>query len=105
MLHVISLVAGTAVVVLYTATGVLAIATGRALPWKRGYVLRPRLWGSGALAFGAGMALARYGGTVRDLTTSDVVFACSVLMLIGGGVLQYVGQRRPTSDPSQTAKG
>jgi hypothetical protein len=38
--------------------------------------------------FGAGMALARYGGTVRDLTTSDAVFACSLLMLIYGGVLQ-----------------
>jgi hypothetical protein len=105
MLHIISLAAMTAVLVLYAASGVLAITTGRALPWKRGYVLRPRLWGSGALVFGVGMALARYSGTVRDLTTSDVVFACSMLMLIGGGVLQYVGQRGPTSDPSQTAKG
>ncbi|MFE5037845.1 hypothetical protein [Streptomyces sp. NPDC056683] len=105
MLHVISLVAGVAVVVLYAATGVLAITTGRAVPWKRGYLLRPRLWGSGALVFGAGMGLARYSGTVRDLTTSDVVFACSMLMLICGGVLQYVSQRGPTSDPSQTAKG
>ncbi|WP_405557025.1 hypothetical protein OIE52_25575 [Streptomyces canus] len=105
MLHVISLVAGAAVVVLYAATGVLSITTGRAVPWKRGYVLRPRLWGSGALLFGAGMALARYSGTVRDLTTSDVFFACSLLMLICGGVLQHVGRRGPTSDPSQTAKG
>ncbi|MFF3914819.1 hypothetical protein ACWGLF_33275 [Streptomyces puniciscabiei] len=93
MLHVISLVAVAAVVVLYTAAGVLAITTGRAVPWQRGYILRPRLWGFGALMFGAGTALARYGGTVRDLTTSDVVFACSLLMLICGGVLQYVGQR------------
>ncbi|MER6473137.1 hypothetical protein [Streptomyces collinus] len=93
MLAVVSLVAVVALVVLYAVAGVLAVATGRIVPWQRGYVLRPRLWGSGALMFGAGMGLARYGGTVRDLTTSDVVFACSLLMLIGGGALQYVGQR------------
>ncbi|MFD9093313.1 hypothetical protein [Streptomyces collinus] len=93
MLEVVSLVAVGALVVLYAVAGVLAIATGRVVPWQRGYVLRPRLWGSGALVFGAGMALARYGGTVRDLTTSDVVFGGSLVMLICGGVLQYVGQR------------
>ncbi|MET8582287.1 hypothetical protein ABZX39_15565 [Streptomyces collinus] len=93
MLEVMSLVAVGALVVLYAVAGVLAITTGRVVPWQRGYVLRPRLWGSGALVFGAGMALARYGGTVRDLTTSDVVFGGSLLLLICGGVLQYVGQR------------
>ncbi|MFJ3336823.1 hypothetical protein [Streptomyces sp. NPDC086766] len=93
MLHVVSLVAVAVVVVLYAVAGVLAVTTGRAVPWQRGYILRPRLWGSGALLFGAGMALARYGGSVRDLTASDVVFGCSLLMLVSGGVLQYVGRR------------
>ncbi|MGW4519060.1 hypothetical protein ACWEO4_45980 [Streptomyces sp. NPDC004393] len=93
MLHVISLVAVSAAVLLYEVAGVLAITTGQAMPWQRGYILRPRLWGAGALVFGAGMALARYASTVRDLTTSDALFACSLLMLICGGVLQYVGQR------------
>ncbi|MER7838215.1 hypothetical protein ABTY98_20545 [Streptomyces sp. NPDC096040] len=96
MLHVISWVAVAVVVVLYAGTGVLAITTGRATwatRWQRGHILRPRLWGSGALLFGAGMALTRYGGTVRDFTTATIVFACSLLMLICGGVLQYVGRR------------
>ncbi len=92
MLHVISLVAMGVAVVLYAAAGVLALTTGRAAPWHRGYILRPRLWGSGALAFGAGMALTQYAGAVHDLTTSDALFACSMLMLICGGILQYVGQ-------------
>ncbi|KUN87772.1 hypothetical protein AQJ66_09060 [Streptomyces bungoensis] len=93
MLHVISLVAVAAVVVLYAVTGVLALTTGRAVPWQRGYILRPRLWGSGALLFGAGMGLARYGSTVHDLTAADIVFPCSLLMLVCGGVMQYIGQR------------
>ncbi|MFJ8195528.1 hypothetical protein [Streptomyces sp. NPDC096152] len=93
MFHVVSLVAVAAVVVLYAVAGVLAITTGRAVPWQRGYILRPRVWGYGALLFGAGLALCRCGGTVRDLTTSGVVFACGLLMLICGGVLQYVGRR------------
>lgn len=93
MLHVFSLVAVSAVVVLYAVTGVLALATGRAAPWQRGCIPRPRLWGSGALLFGAGMGLARYGSTVHDLTTADVLFPCSLLMLVCGGVMQYVGQR------------
>ncbi len=93
MLDVISLIAVAAVVMLYAVAGVMALTTGRAVPWQRGYILRPRLWGCGALAFAAGLALARYGATVRDLTDPDLVFACSLIMLISGGVLQYVGQR------------
>ncbi|MFI6663077.1 hypothetical protein ACIBL8_47250 [Streptomyces sp. NPDC050523] len=88
-----SVVAVAVVVVLYAGAGVLAITTGRAAPWQRGDILRPRVWGCGALLFGAGMALARYGGTVRDLTASTVVFACSVLTLICGWALQHVGRR------------
>jgi hypothetical protein len=80
-------------VVLYVAMGVLALTTGRALPWQREEILRPQLWGSGALLFGAGMALARFVGTLHDLTLDDVVFPCSILMLICGAVLQHVGQR------------
>lgn len=93
MLHVVSLVAVVVVVVLYAVAGVLAITTGRLIPWQQGYILRPRVWGSGALMFATGMGLARYGGTLRDLTTIDVVFACSFVMLICGGVLQFVGRR------------
>lgn len=93
MLDVMSLIMVAAAVVLYVVAGVLALTTGRAVPWQRGYIQRPRLWGSGALAFAAGLALARYCASVRDLTNSDVVFASSLIMLISGGVLQYVGQR------------
>ncbi|WUH89830.1 hypothetical protein OG900_06660 [Streptomyces sp. NBC_00433] len=43
--------------------------------------------------FGAGMALARFAGAVHELAVADVVFPCSIFMLICGAVLQHVGQR------------
>ena len=93
MVHVMSLVAVGVAVGLYAVMGVLAFTTGRAAPWRREDVLRPRLWGSGALVFGAGLGLARFAGALHRRPVGDAVFACSMLMLLSGVVLQQAGQR------------
>ncbi|MFJ5529883.1 hypothetical protein [Streptomyces sp. NPDC093261] len=92
MLHVISLIAFSVVVVLYALTGALALTTGRLImPRWRGQVLRPRLWGSGALLFVVGIVLFRFAPTVSG-TTLDVLSACGLVLLVSGAVLQLLGR-------------
>lgn len=93
MLHVISAAAVWVVVTLYAVAGVLAVTTGRIVPWQRGYILRPRLWGSGALLSCAGVALWRYGATARDGHSIDALFAVGTVLFFSGAVLQFLGQR------------
>ncbi|MFF3907589.1 hypothetical protein ACFYZJ_16650 [Streptomyces sp. NPDC001848] len=93
MLHITSLIAVYVVVVLYALAGVLVLTTGRALPWRRRDVLRPRWWGCGALLFAAGMGLCRYASDVRDRTVLDILFGVGLPLMLGGGVLQVLGQR------------
>ncbi|MFE9093895.1 hypothetical protein [Streptomyces sp. NPDC007264] len=94
MFHVISLVAVGVALVLYAGVGVLAVTARRTLPWLDGQIVRPRLWGSGALLSCAGLAMFRYNEWVRDLTLLDVVFATGGVLFLGGVVLQ-VRSRRP----------
>ncbi|MBY8876446.1 hypothetical protein [Actinacidiphila acidipaludis] len=93
MLHEMLLVAVVIAVGLYAAMGVMALTTGRAVLWRREDILRPRLWGWGALLFASGLGLSRFAGSLHDRTVSDVAFACSMLLLICGVVLQHFGQR------------
>ncbi|MEV6025463.1 hypothetical protein [Streptomyces sp. NPDC052036] len=94
MLHVISLIAVVVVLALYAATGVVALTTGRMLvpPWRAG-VLRPRLWGCGALLFVSGMALFRFVVPGSGTTALDFVAPCGFVLLLTGGVLQMLGRR------------
>jgi len=78
---------------LTVVAGISAIATGWVVPWMRGRIVRPRLWGCGALLTTAGMALFQYGSEVRGMTTVDVVFGCAMVVFVTGCVLQYLGQR------------
>jgi hypothetical protein len=93
MLHITALIAVSVIVVLYAVAGVMALTTGRVVPWAQGRVVRPELWGCGALLFAAGMALCRFRASVRDLTAADVVFPVGMALLLGGGVLQILGGR------------
>ncbi|MGW1253994.1 hypothetical protein ACWD5Q_02125 [Streptomyces sp. NPDC002513] len=94
MLHVLSLIAFALLVVLYGAAGGMALTTGRMLlPWRRGHVLRPRLWGSGALTFAAGIAMVRFAVTVSGTIAPDVLAAGGFVLMVAGGVLQFFGQR------------
>ncbi|WP_159039671.1 hypothetical protein [Streptomyces sp. TP-A0356] len=92
-MHVISLVAVSVILVLYAVAGVMALTTGRILPFPRGRVLRPRLWGSGALVSCAGVALLRFGSPARDTATAVAVFAVGMVVFVSGAVLQLLGQR------------
>ncbi|POX53039.1 hypothetical protein [Streptomyces sp. Ru72] len=93
MLHITSLIAVYVVVVLHAVAGVLVLTTGRVAPWARGKVLRPHLWGFGALFFAAGLGLCRYASTVRDLTVLDILFSIGLPLMICGGLLQFLGAR------------
>ncbi|MGW5253506.1 hypothetical protein ACWERW_10835 [Streptomyces sp. NPDC004012] len=95
MFHVISLIAFALVVVLYGVVGVTALTTGRVIvpSWQRGYVLRPRLWGSGALLFVAGMVLFRFVVPSGGTTTLDIVAPCGFVLMVAGVVLQILGRR------------
>lgn len=99
MLHVVSLIAVGVALVLYAGAGVVAITSDRVLPWLEGQIARPRLWGSGALLSCAGVALFRFGDTVRgDLTLLDVVFGVGMVLFLTGVVMQFRG-RRPGRTP------
>lgn len=98
MLHTVSLICVGVVLALYAVSGVVAITTSRTVPWQRGAVLRPRLWGAGALAFAGGLGLVRYAGSVRDRTTAGVLFPVGMLLMLTGGLLQILGRR-----PGRTA--
>ncbi|MEU6093713.1 hypothetical protein [Streptomyces sp. NPDC047079] len=94
MPHVISLIAVSVIVVLYASSGVLALIAGRLIvPWQRGRVLRPRLWGSGALVFVAGIVLFRCAATVSGATAFGILSACGLVLMLSGGVLQFLGGR------------
>ncbi|MEU6364467.1 hypothetical protein ABZ876_01695 [Streptomyces sp. NPDC046931] len=89
-----SLIAVSVIVVLYAVTGVLALTTGRMIvPWQRGYVLRPRLWGAGALVFVAGIVLLRFAAAVIGATAFDSLSTCGLVLMLSGAVLQFLGQR------------
>ncbi|MER6128473.1 hypothetical protein ABT173_39110 [Streptomyces sp. NPDC001795] len=94
MLHVTSLIAVSVVLVLYAVAGVLALTTGRIVRWQRGRLVRPRLWGAGALLSCAGVALWRYvTPTVHDMTALDVLFGGGMVLFLSGVLLQFLGQR------------
>ncbi|MEU6219573.1 hypothetical protein ABZ845_18940 [Streptomyces sp. NPDC047022] len=98
MLHIASLISVGVAMVLYAVSGVVAITTNRMVAWQRRAVLRPRLWGGGALALAGGLGLVRCAGSVRDLTAADVLFPAGLLLLLTGALLQILGRR-----PGRTA--
>ncbi|MFF3515486.1 hypothetical protein [Streptomyces sp. NPDC002573] len=94
MFHLISQIVFALIVVLYGVIGGTALITGRVLVpvWQRGYVLRPRLWGSGALAFVAGMALFRFVVPGGGTTILELVAPCGFVLMVAGVVLQILGR-------------
>ncbi|GAA3054324.1 hypothetical protein [Streptomyces glomeratus] len=94
MLHVISLIAVSVVVVFYAFLGVLALTTGRMIvPWQRGRVPRPRLWGSGALLLAAGFVVLRFSAAVIGATAFGILSTGGLVLMGSGAVLQFLGQR------------
>jgi hypothetical protein len=92
-------------VALLAGLGIAAMTTGWLPSWG-GRVLRPRLWGSGAVVGAVGMSLFMFLGPLRgpDLDMAPYVMSGLVLFFVGQA-LQWAGKRpgRPaqpmTTDP------
>jgi hypothetical protein len=76
------------------AGGVAALTRGWVVPWLRRSVVRPALWGAGALVFAAGMAtgLSTQFYDV-SLGLGDALMALTVAQISIGGLLQHRAQR------------
>ncbi|MFF9816174.1 hypothetical protein [Streptomyces sp. NPDC014006] len=94
-----SWVAALLATVVVAALGVVTLTTGRVAPWVRGRIVRPALWGSGALLFAAGMAT---GLSTRffdvSLGLGDGLAVATLVQILAGGLLQHRAQRpRPAT--------
>ncbi|MEV8537839.1 hypothetical protein [Streptomyces sp. NPDC051572] len=82
---------------LLAAIGVVAVTTGWLLPMVRGRVVRPELWGYGALTsalgMGTGMSLHWWSDS---LAMDDAGAATALTLILLGGALQYRAQRPAT---------
>ncbi|MGW3104204.1 hypothetical protein [Streptomyces sp. NPDC001100] len=82
---------------LLAALGVLTATTGWMPPMARDRVVRPALWGLGALAGALGMGTAMSLRWWADSpVTGDVGGATAFALIILGGVLQWRAQRPGT---------
>ncbi|MGW7260924.1 hypothetical protein [Streptomyces sp. NPDC054834] len=91
-MHMYLVVAAVLSVLLLAALGGAAVATDWVMPWARGRVLRPRLWGYGALLGAAGMALFMFLGPLADAGLSPLP-VIGWLMFMAGLGLQALAQR------------
>ncbi|MET7490492.1 hypothetical protein [Streptomyces sp. NPDC005538] len=79
---------------LMVLVGIAAVRNYWILPWLRTRVVRPWLWGYGALLACAGMAVGLAGGpTAHSVTVDNISFGATMVLLIGGFTLQHLGQR------------
>ncbi|MGW2931762.1 hypothetical protein ACWGQ5_38100 [Streptomyces sp. NPDC055722] len=92
-MDVISLIAGVVVVGLCAGVGVPAVTTGWVLPWHRGRVLRPRLWGYGCLLVGAAAVLSWCSENVSGDAAYGVLSDSGLACLLVGFAVQFLGHR------------
>jgi hypothetical protein len=93
-MDVISLIAGLVVVGLCAGVGVPAVTTGWVvLPWQRGRVLRPRLWGYGCLLVGAAAVLLWCSENVSGDAAYRVLSDSGLACLLVGFALRFLGHR------------
>jgi hypothetical protein len=79
---------------LVAAIGVVAVTTGRVLPTLRKRVVRPELWGYGALisALGMGTGMTLHWWAV-SLVLDGAGAATALALIVLGGVLQWRSER------------
>ncbi|RVU19546.1 hypothetical protein EOT10_29090 [Streptomyces antnestii] len=81
--------------VLVAVSGVVAIRTGRVLPpWVGRRVLRPRLWGAGAIVMALGMAVPSLYPVAHSDMAIDAVFVVGTGLFLGGMACQMLAQRQ-----------
>ncbi|WP_405916205.1 hypothetical protein [Streptomyces sp. NBC_00728] len=90
---------GAPLLTMQAAFGVAAIAVYWVPPWFRRRVVRPRLWGWGALTGAIGMALFIFLGPFHgpDADMTPYALGGTALFLVGQ-VVQMLGQRPGSRD-------
>ncbi|MFF4487246.1 hypothetical protein ACFY0F_12240 [Streptomyces sp. NPDC001544] len=102
-MHIYLVVAAALAVGLLAAAGIAAVARDWVVPWGRGRIVRPRLWGYGALLGAVGTALFLFLGPLADAEPRPLPVV-GQLMLMAGLLLQYLAQRPGrTSAPPPTS--
>ncbi|MER5403354.1 hypothetical protein [Streptomyces sp. NPDC002769] len=83
--------------------GIVAITTGRLPPFGRDRVLRPRLWGYGALVSAVGLGVFLFLGPFHgpDLSMAPYALSGTAVFLVGSA-LQMAARRpgRPATPPA-----
>lgn len=100
-MHMYVMGAAVLAVLLLVACGGAAVATGWVMPFGRGRVLRPRLWGYGALLCAVGMALFMFVGPLAEAGLSPLP-VIGWFMFMAGLVLQFLA-RRPGRGATRSA--
>ncbi|ELP65348.1 hypothetical protein ACKI1I_27785 [Streptomyces turgidiscabies] len=77
--------------------GAVGVRTGRVLPWQRRRVLRPVLWGYGAMLLGAGLLVQtgyeEWTGTVHLRHLDGAVTVTGLLLMVAGFWFQLLSER------------
>ncbi|MGI5457729.1 hypothetical protein ACQEWB_32065 [Streptomyces sp. CA-249302] len=105
-MHIYLVVAGTLVMSLMGALGIAALTTGWVIPWRRSKVLRPRLWGYGALMCVVGGSLFMFLGPFSGppIGVRGGVAWCGWVAFMAGLGVQYLAERPGrTPRPTKTA--
>ncbi|MER6530078.1 hypothetical protein [Streptomyces sp. NPDC001508] len=78
------------------ACGCVALATGWLLPWLRSRVVRPELWGYGAVSLAASLATGMsFKVAGHSMIVLNTLFVVTVALAVLGGLLQRRSLRRP----------
>lgn len=85
-----------AVLVLGLGSGLAAVLTGRVVPWGRGRIVRPRLWGYGQLLISA-MILVQglWYFEILPLPRETAPLHTSVLIIATAMLAAILGQKLP----------
>ncbi|MEU9476815.1 hypothetical protein [Streptomyces sp. NPDC048191] len=101
-MHMFLVVVAVVAVALMGVAGAAAVAAQWLPPVARPRVVRPRLWGYGALANAVGLGLFMFLGPLADAGL-DVLPAAGWCLWMAGMAAQLLAQRPGRSAPTKTA--
>ncbi|MER6570150.1 hypothetical protein ABT288_29175 [Streptomyces sp. NPDC001093] len=101
-MHMFLVVAGVPAVAFMGVLGALAVVAEWIPPLARRRVLRPRLWGYGALANAVGLGLFMFLGPLADAGLGALP-AAGWCLWMAGTVVQVLSQRPGRPAPRRTA--
>ncbi|MFJ8792424.1 hypothetical protein [Streptomyces sp. NPDC102462] len=80
---------------LLAACGCVALATGWLVPWLRRHVVRPDLWGYGAVSQATGLAVGMsFTVAGHSMIVLNTLFVVTIALAVLGGLLQKRSLRR-----------